>query len=262
MRRWGWLVAVVLGCASGDSTEDGSKVVVGAGGAGAGGGAGSGAGGGPQVCTPGQSVACVGPAGCQGGQACKADGSGYEPCDCGGAGAAGVAGGAGGPTAGTAGAGGEAGAGGQGICQPGEQVACDCPSGKTGKKTCHTADGGFGPCLGCDLPCTPKTSQEACAPGQCNPASDGCGSLVGCGTCDPWLKCEGVGVKTCEGSCKEAPPPDGLKPCKEHYPAPNEYPISIQCPKESGLGSGDTCTFYSSTPEADFFCCKPPLFGG
>src|SRR5262245_41314689 len=38
------------------------------------------------LCTPGQSIACVGPAGCQGGQVCKADGSGYEPCDCGGSG--------------------------------------------------------------------------------------------------------------------------------------------------------------------------------
>src|SRR5262249_55630252 len=36
------------------------------------------------LCTPGQSIACVGPGGCAGGQSCKADGSGYEPCDCGG----------------------------------------------------------------------------------------------------------------------------------------------------------------------------------
>jgi len=35
------------------------------------------------VCTPGLSVACVGPGGCSGGQACKSDGSGYEPCNCG-----------------------------------------------------------------------------------------------------------------------------------------------------------------------------------
>lgn len=37
-----------------------------------------------EVCTPGQSVACVGPGGCAGGQACNADGTAYEACDCGG----------------------------------------------------------------------------------------------------------------------------------------------------------------------------------
>ncbi len=36
------------------------------------------------ACTPGQSIACVGPGSCMGGQACKADGSGYEECSCGG----------------------------------------------------------------------------------------------------------------------------------------------------------------------------------
>ena len=35
------------------------------------------------MCTAGQSIACVGPAGCSGGQACKSDGSGYEACQCG-----------------------------------------------------------------------------------------------------------------------------------------------------------------------------------
>ena len=37
-----------------------------------------------EVCTPGQSVACVGPGGCAGGQACNADGTAYAACDCGG----------------------------------------------------------------------------------------------------------------------------------------------------------------------------------
>jgi hypothetical protein len=34
-------------------------------------------------CVPGSTQACIGPAGCTGGQACKADGSGYEVCNCG-----------------------------------------------------------------------------------------------------------------------------------------------------------------------------------
>ena len=40
--------------------------------------------GGSHVCVPGSSVACTGPAGCSGGQVCKADGSGYDTCACGG----------------------------------------------------------------------------------------------------------------------------------------------------------------------------------
>src|SRR5262245_51437266 len=77
------------------------------------------------ACTPGQSIACVGPAGCAGGQVCKADGSGYEACDCGSGGRGGVggsvggaSGGGGGPSAGAGGRGGggaaPAGAGGGG----------------------------------------------------------------------------------------------------------------------------------------------------
>lgn len=37
----------------------------------------------PLLCVPGETRSCVGPSGCKGGQACKADGSGYDPCDCG-----------------------------------------------------------------------------------------------------------------------------------------------------------------------------------
>ncbi|MBN1605899.1 MAG: DUF4156 domain-containing protein [Polyangiaceae bacterium] len=37
----------------------------------------------PAGCTPGSTQACVGPGGCNGGQSCVADGSGYSPCDCG-----------------------------------------------------------------------------------------------------------------------------------------------------------------------------------
>ncbi|GMV19617.1 MAG: hypothetical protein AMXMBFR56_78410 [Polyangiaceae bacterium] len=52
-----------------------------------------------RACTPGMSQACVGPGACKGGQACKADGSAYGPCDCG----AGVGGSGGGPPDGSAG---------------------------------------------------------------------------------------------------------------------------------------------------------------
>ena len=35
------------------------------------------------VCAPGSTQTCVGAGACTGGQACKPDGSGYTPCDCG-----------------------------------------------------------------------------------------------------------------------------------------------------------------------------------
>lgn len=37
----------------------------------------------PTQCVPGATQACVGPGGCSGGQACREDGAGFEPCDCG-----------------------------------------------------------------------------------------------------------------------------------------------------------------------------------
>jgi len=37
-----------------------------------------------RACVPGATQACVGKAGCAGGQACSTNGSHFEPCDCGG----------------------------------------------------------------------------------------------------------------------------------------------------------------------------------
>jgi hypothetical protein len=37
-----------------------------------------------RACVPGATQTCIGPAGCSGGQACAADGSRFEACDCGG----------------------------------------------------------------------------------------------------------------------------------------------------------------------------------
>lgn len=37
----------------------------------------------PRACVPGATQACVGPAGCSGGQVCAVDGSRFEACDCG-----------------------------------------------------------------------------------------------------------------------------------------------------------------------------------
>lgn len=63
-------------------------------------------------CSPGATRTCVGPAACQGGQACTADGT-WSACDCGGSGGAGGSGGSGGSgTGGAAGGDGSAGTGG------------------------------------------------------------------------------------------------------------------------------------------------------
>ncbi len=35
------------------------------------------------LCVPGSTQACLGPGACSGAQACRPDGRGYEPCDCG-----------------------------------------------------------------------------------------------------------------------------------------------------------------------------------
>ena len=37
----------------------------------------------PTLCTPGATQSCLGPGACTGAQACRTDGSGFMPCDCG-----------------------------------------------------------------------------------------------------------------------------------------------------------------------------------
>src|SRR5258708_3346790 len=65
-----------------------------------------------KACTPGASSACTGPAGCSGFQICRDDGSGLEPCNCGGGGGGGGSVDGGGDAAGGGGAGGGGGGGG------------------------------------------------------------------------------------------------------------------------------------------------------
>src|SRR5688572_6084896 len=58
-------------------------------------------------CVSGQSIVCAGPSGCTGFQVCKADGSGFNPCECSDSGVGGL------PDS-SVGAGGNAGMGGSG----------------------------------------------------------------------------------------------------------------------------------------------------
>lgn len=125
-----WLVA----CNSGDDlsgppavAEQGGQGGGGAGSSGvaqggnAGASAGNLAGGsGPEkLCVPGQSIACTGPSGCKGGQACKDDGSGFETCNCG------------------------------GECTPGDSIACIGPDGCSGTQICYGDGPSWSPCMGC-----------------------------------------------------------------------------------------------------------------
>ena len=99
-----------------------------------------------QVCVPGKSDACVGLAGCSGGQTCNADGTGYGPCDCGSAGGGGGATGGGGSSGGGSlggGGGGMTGGGGGGITGGGG-------GGMTGGGFGGDAGGGFGGGFGGD----------------------------------------------------------------------------------------------------------------
>lgn len=108
------------------------------------GGSGGAAGSKPMVCVPGASVACTGPAGCKGGQACLADGSGYAACDCGsgGAGGGGAAGqGGGGGLGGAGAAGGSGGAAGSG----------GSPAGSAGSSGSAGSAGAFVPVFGTDF---------------------------------------------------------------------------------------------------------------
>lgn len=80
------LVLVACGSETGPVFGNGdggssSTTTVGVGGAG--GGLATDSTGSAMLCTPGQSVGCVGPGGCQGAQACRDDGGGFEACDCG-----------------------------------------------------------------------------------------------------------------------------------------------------------------------------------
>jgi hypothetical protein len=71
MRRFGLLLPLIFAACGGDD----SGPPGGAGGS-------PGSDGAVHACVPGQSIACVAPGGCSGGQRCKSDGSGYEDCIC------------------------------------------------------------------------------------------------------------------------------------------------------------------------------------
>lgn len=156
MRLWTLaLVAMVAACGSDDGgSVPGSPAPTGMGGAGSGGAP-------SQSCVPGTTIACLGPGACQGAQPCKADGSGYEPCDCGGGSA-----GAGGASGGAGGAGGQ-GAGGK-VC-----VALTVAQACSGKQCGAAADGCGGTlvCPACDpwLKCEAQASGVSICTGNCKP---------------------------------------------------------------------------------------------
>lgn len=204
-KAWMVVVAVMLACNSGN--EDGLVTPSPSAGQGGGGigGAGESQGGAGQAgagmasagsgidiaaCWLGDTRECLGPGACKGGQVCRQDLKGWEPCDCGGAGAAGQAG---------AGAGGAAGS----------------PAGAGGA-------GGSS--------CIPLPKEKACAANQCGVASDGCGGEVPCNDCGGWQGCEiQQGTKVCVDICQKKPITDGSTPCAESAKFKGEYPTSVEC---------------------------------
>lgn len=199
MHRWLSLALVLLACGSSadDLAGPGASMAGqgGAGDAGAGGEGGepsdggnagqggqeAGAGGSAMACTPGLSVACVGPGACQGGQVCAADGSGYGPCDCGQAGGGGASAGAGGQP--DAGKGGATAGGGQ------AQGGSGQPAGSAGAQT------------------VPENSKARCMDGLDN---DGDGA-IDCNDpgCCGLVDCTGI-PSVCGNACV-VPKPNGSK---------------------------------------------------
>ena len=87
-----------------------------------------------QLCQPGSTQPCTGPAACQGGQTCTSDGKSWGSCDCGAAGSGGSGGGAGGTggadaSSGSGGVGGAAGLDGGEDSSAGTDAAGDAAPG-------------------------------------------------------------------------------------------------------------------------------------
>jgi hypothetical protein len=124
-----------------------------------------------ETCTPGLSVACIGPAGCSGGQVCDKDGTGYLACQC-----APADSGAGG---GTAAGGGTGGGSGGGSTNPCEGITCPTPPAPI----CLTATSArtwspSGTCSGgtCSYVFTDSACPTGCSGGVCNP--NPCGGIT------------------------------------------------------------------------------------
>ena len=131
------------------------------------------------ACTPGRSIACVGPGGCSSNQVCNPDGTAYGPCDCAPTTEAGV------PMA----------------CIPGQSIACTGPGGCVSNQVCNAAGSGYGACS-----CTSDSSALLCVPGQsiacsgaggcfANQVCDGDGMAYGPCVCDDGgsVECQSAG---------------------------------------------------------------------
>jgi hypothetical protein len=182
----------------------------------------TGSGGSENVCAPGAQVACACVGGTTGAQVCKADGSGYEACQCPEPTSTSSTGGQGG-AGGQGGIGGGSGAGGGPVCSPGSQQPCYTgPPGTesiglctVGTQTCHQDGTGYGPCMGevtpqpesCDTPmdedCDGAVDEDcACVPGSVEECYTGPAGTEGVGACLGGMHlCEvdGTGYGPCVG---------------------------------------------------------------
>ncbi|MCK6535566.1 MAG: hypothetical protein L6Q84_21550 [Polyangiaceae bacterium] len=146
-------------------------------------------------CSPGATRTCVGPAACQGGQACTADGT-WSACDCGGSGGAGGSGGSGGSgTGGAAGGDGSAGTGGS----AGDASADGAGGGTQWKDDpCPTKK----PIIDCSTGCGGPSA--SCAQAMC-PIISGAGVIMSAGAYPYVLRTPSKpGAYPCDGLCGNA----------------------------------------------------------
>ena len=216
------------------------------------------------VCVPNETQLCNGPGACQGAQACRADGSGWEPCDCGGG-----VGGSAGATSGTRSGGAPAGGADSGGAPAGGTDSGGAPAGGTdsGGTVSGGTDSGGAPAGGTDSGGTltggaggaPTTGGEG---GAVAPPTGGTGGGVS-------LTC-GDGVVDAAEACDDgnADSSDGCTPFCRLEPLCDDSGCTSTCGDGLPLGAeqcddgnradGDGCSA-TCTVEPGYQCAQPPL---
>lgn len=205
---------------------------------------------GDQVCKPGETRACVGPAACTGGQVCVSAGT-WSGCDCGAGGGTGGSAGSGGAGASSAGGGGanQAGSGGAGGGVQPDAGGTGAAGSRDGGADAGNADAAV-------------TCAGACACANLNSDPNNCGACGrrcadGCenGDCKPVFRPVAIalGVPTCSLSCGVLSS-KCLETCESPSVPGKQGAIFTQNP----LQVFGTCT--STFPQGAECCCqKPPI---
>jgi hypothetical protein len=248
-----------------------------------------------KTCAAGASVACIGPGGCAGGQACKSDGSGYEACSCGGPRADG--GGDGAADGGTGNdAGNESGARDTGssdapydgpACHPGSATSFQPPAyhaanRRAGACTATQIDGFYNGCVdpnappnGCDpyLGANATQANQKCAACILSQPTDATyGPLVARNNALPDINVAGcLEIKQGSSTCASALATFdacGAASCSANCPVVDEvsYEAYVACEAQSGAGpcqqyaSAATCAAAAADAGATAVCFAGATF--